>query len=170
MARMGHAGVVHWLSSRLSRQRLLLLAAFVLPLAAVATLLLRARARGAVLRRRRRRRGRSRRRRRAPPHGRAGRPDAARLEVGGRSRAVLVQDPLGGQPARGLVVVLGPHSLSAARTAVELRFDELRARGYAVAYPSTLDGDWNAGRCCGTPQAAGVDDVAFLQEVRQPSC
>ncbi|MCU1692793.1 MAG: hypothetical protein JWM64_1884, partial [Frankiales bacterium] len=43
---------------------------------------------------------------------------------------------------------------------------DLRSRGYAVAYPSTLDGDWNAGRCCGTSQRNGVDDVRFLQDVR----
>ncbi len=89
-----------------------------------------------------------------------------RLTSGGRERAVLVQDPLTGQAPRGLVMVLGPHALTAARTAQDLRFDELRSRGYAIAYPSTLDGDWNAGSCCGSSQARAVDDVRFLQDVR----
>lgn len=95
-------------------------------------------------------------------------PDGVTLTLrsGGRERAVLVQDPLSALPARGLVMVLGPHALTAARTAQDLRFDELRRRGYAVAYPSHLDGDWNAGRCCGSSQRQGVDDVLFLQDVR----
>lgn len=163
---MGHAQGVQRPSSRLRRQRLLL-AAVVLPLVvAGSTLLLRPSAEvlstvdvadvGA-----------------APAVAALPRPDTAsdgevvRLVSGGRSRAVLVQDPAAGRATRGLVLVLGPHSLSVARTAQDLRFDDLRARGYAVAYPSTLDGDWNAGRCCGTPRAQGVDDVAFLQQVRR---
>lgn len=92
--------------------------------------------------------------------------ETVRFRSAGRDRAALVQDPLAGQRARGLVMVLGPHSLTAARTAQDLRFDALRARGYAVAYPSTLDGDWNAGRCCGTSQRTGVDDVRFLTDLR----
>ena len=163
---MGHAPGVQRPSSRPRRQRLLLLAALVLPLVAVATLLLRpsadvlstvdvadvgaAHAVAALVRPT------------AEPDG-----QVVRLVSGGRARAVLVQDPAPGQAVRGLVLVLGPHSLSAARTAQDLRFEDLRARGYAVAYPSTLDGDWNAGRCCGTPMAEGVDDVAFLQQVRR---
>ncbi|MCW2607432.1 MAG: poly(3-hydroxybutyrate) depolymerase [Frankiales bacterium] len=98
---------------------------------------------------------------RAEPDG-----ETLRLHSGGVDRAVLVQDPLSSLPARGIVMVLGPHALTAARTAQDLRFDELRSRGYAVAYPSTLDGDWNAGRCCGSSQRRGVDDVLFLQDVR----
>ncbi|MCW2776674.1 MAG: hypothetical protein JWN17_399 [Frankiales bacterium] len=89
-----------------------------------------------------------------------------RFSSAGRARAALVQDPLAGQRARGVVIVLSPHSLTAARTATDVRFDELRSRGYAIAYPSTLDGDWNAGRCCGTSQRTGVDDVRFLQDLR----
>lgn len=162
---MGHAPGVQRPSSRLRRQRLLL-AALVLPLVAVTTLLLRPSgevlstvdvadvgAAPAVV---------APSRPTAEPEG-----QTVRLVSGGRARAVLVQDPAAGQAARGLVLVLGPHSLSAARTAQDLRFGDLRARGYAVAYPSTLDGDWNAGRCCGTPRAEGVDDVAFLQQVRR---
>ena len=163
---MRHAPGVQRPSSPLSRQRLLLLAAVVLPLVAATTLLLRpsgevlstvdvadvgvAHAVAALPR---------------PAVGPDG--QVLRLVSGGRDRAVLVHDPAAGQAARGLVIVLGPHSLSAARTARDLRFDDLRARGYAVAYPSTIDGDWNAGRCCGTPHAEGVDDVAFLQQVRR---
>ncbi len=162
---MGHAEQVQRLGDSSGRQRVVLLAGFVLPLVALAGLLLRpgvdvlrsvdlppvvaapAAAATPVL---------------------AAQPDGqtVRLQSSGLDRAVLVQDPLAGLKARGVVMVLGPHSLTAARTAQDLRFDELRSRGYAVAYPSTRDGDWNAGRCCGSSQRTGVDDVRFLQDVR----
>ncbi|MCU1692286.1 MAG: hypothetical protein JWM64_1377, partial [Frankiales bacterium] len=162
---MGHADSVQRRTWVPGRQRVVLLAGLVLPLVAVAGLLLRpsqevlgtadlptvaaapaAAANPVPV---------------AEPDG-----ETVRLRSGGRERAVLVQDPLAGQKARGLVLVLGPHSLTVARTAQDLRLDDLRSRGYAVAYPSTLDGDWNAGRCCGTSQRDGVDDVRFLQDVR----
>ncbi|XRQ14654.1 alpha/beta hydrolase family esterase, partial [Actinomadura welshii] len=37
--------------------------------------------------------------------------------------------------------------------------------GYAVAYPEGLLGTWNAGACCWFARWAGVDDVAFLDEL-----
>ncbi|MBE1535926.1 alpha/beta hydrolase family esterase [Actinomadura algeriensis] len=39
------------------------------------------------------------------------------------------------------------------------------AQGYAVAYPKGLLGTWNAGACCWFARWAGVDDVAFLDEL-----
>ena len=160
---MRHAPGVQRPSLRPARQRLLLVAALVLPLAAASLLL---RPSGDVLPRADAAEVPAVRV--AATTAQAG-PDGLtlRLDSDGRARAVLVQDPAAGQAVRGLVLVLGPHGLSAARTTQDLRFDDLRSRGYAVAYPSTLDGDWNAGHCCGTPRAAGVDDVAFLQLVRR---
>ncbi len=161
---MGHAGPVQRPAWRSSPGRRALLGAFVLPLVAGAVLWLRTPADTlttvdlpAVG---------------AAPAAAAGRvpaqPDGqtVRLRSAGRDRAVLVQEPSGDGPARGLVMVLGPHGLTSARTAQDLRFDDLRAAGFAVAYPSTLDGDWNAGRCCGSPVTQHVDDVRFLQDVR----
>ncbi len=92
--------------------------------------------------------------------------EVLRLVSGPRSRSVLLQQPLTGAAPEGLVVVLGPHALSAARTAEDLALDQLRAAGFALAFPSTVDGDWNAGTCCGASMRAGVDDVGFLNEVR----
>lgn len=45
------------------------------------------------------------------------------------------------------------------------------AHGVLVAYPDGRGGifgvntDWNAGDCCGEPQQAGVDDIAFLRRL-----
>lgn len=162
---MGHAERVQRLTDRPGRQRAALLAGFLLPLVALAGLLLRpstdvlrsadlptvratpAAAATPVLA--------------AQPAG-----QTLRLRSSGLDRAVLVQEPLGGLAPRGVVMVLGPHSLTTARAAQDLRFDDLRSQGYVVAYPSHLDGDWNAGRCCGVSQRRGVDDVRFLQDVR----
>lgn len=98
----------------------------------------------------------------------AGSPDGqtVRLRSGARDRAVLVEQPTGGRAPRGVVLVLGPHGLTATRAATDLHLDAMRARGYVVAYPSTLGGDWNAGRCCGEAHRLAVDDVAFLRQVR----
>ncbi len=92
--------------------------------------------------------------------------EVLRMVSGPRSRSVLVQEPLTGAAPTGLVVVLGPHAVSAARTARDLALDQLRTAGFALAFPSTVDGDWNAGACCGASMRAQVDDVAFLNEVR----
>ena len=92
--------------------------------------------------------------------------EVVRLRSGGRDRAVLVQEPLQGRIPRALVLVLGPHGLTAEQTATAMPMDALRAAGYAVAYPSALDGDWNAGRCCGSSARIRVDDVGFLRDVR----
>jgi polyhydroxybutyrate depolymerase len=37
--------------------------------------------------------------------------------------------------------------------------------GYIVAYPEGLNMSWNAGTCCGTSLATGVDDVGFTRRV-----
>lgn len=92
--------------------------------------------------------------------------EVMRMVSGPRSRSVLLQEPLTGAAPQGLVLVLGPHALSAARTAKDLTLDQLRTAGFALAFPSTVDGDWNAGTCCGSSMRAGVDDVGFLNEVR----
>lgn len=37
--------------------------------------------------------------------------------------------------------------------------------GWLVAYPSGVNGAWNAGRCCGSAVAARVDDVGYLSDL-----
>jgi poly(3-hydroxybutyrate) depolymerase len=153
---MRHAGAVRAVrSTARTRQRLTLLGAVALPLALVAAVSAWLSSGPAPVV--------------AAPAAAQGAPEAGevlRLRSGGRDRAVLVQEPLGEQRARALALVLGPHGLTAAQTARSMRMDALRLRGYAVAYPSALDGDWNAGRCCGSSAALAVDDVGFLRDVR----
>lgn len=62
--------------------------------------------------------------------------------------------------------MLGPHAFTAALTADRLHLEALRAAGISLVYPESWKGDWNLGPCCGTAHRIGVDDVAFLEQVR----
>lgn len=72
--------------------------------------------------------------------------------------------------ASALPVLIVLHGISASVAGEEQR-DELvplAATGQAIlVYPVGYDESWDAGSCCGPAAAAGVNDVAFLQNVVQ---
>lgn len=89
------------------------------------------------------------------------------LDVDDRARSYLLQ------PAEGLdkgersalVVVLHQEGGTPAGVAAETALAGLRQQGATLAYPAGIDQSWDAGACCGTPKANGVDDVRFLEAV-----
>lgn len=89
------------------------------------------------------------------------------VQIGGRDRSYLLQPAQGLQPGEqsALVVVLHQEGGTPQGVAVETALAGLRQRGATLAYPAGLDGSWDAGACCGTPQRNGVDDVAFVEAV-----
>lgn len=100
------------------------------------------------------------------------RPDAAQardvsLQVDGRERSYLLQPAQGLGPGESsaLVVVLHQEGGTPETVAAETDLAGLRQQGATLAYPAGVDGSWDAGACCGTPQHSGVDDVAFLEAV-----
>lgn len=90
----------------------------------------------------------------------------ARWEEHGDGRRALVVEPRGEPPEGGrpLVVVLhglgSEPELTARLTGMA---EQARARGLVAVFPEGRDQSWNAGSCCGTAAAEGVDDVAFLR-------
>ena len=94
-------------------------------------------------------------------------PDGATrtIKVDGRERTYLVHRPSTIDPDDGtsLVVVLHGGFGSAAQARQSYGWDvKADAEHFVVAYPNGIDKAWNAGTCCGRPQADGVDDVKFL--------
>jgi polyhydroxybutyrate depolymerase len=97
----------------------------------------------------------------------------ATLAFAGLSRAYRIHVPTGhdGGP---MPLVLSMHGLSIDGPVQQL-FDAMDAvadeHGFAVVYPSSDSGSWNAGACC-NPE--GPDDVAFMRllidEVRRQVC
>lgn len=90
-----------------------------------------------------------------------------RLEVDGIDRSYLLQPAqvLGEEERSALVVVLHQEGGTPSGVAAETALAGLRQQGATLAYPAGLDQSWDAGACCGTPQADGVDDVRFLEAV-----
>lgn len=94
-------------------------------------------------------------------------PRDVSLTVDGRERNYLLQPALGlpeGERA-ALVVVLHQEGGTPAGVATETALQDLRSRGATLAYPAGVDQSWDAGKCCGTSQDQGIDDVAFLDAV-----
>ena len=89
------------------------------------------------------------------------------LEVDGRERSYLLQpaEGLGKGEKSALVVVLHQEGGTPAGVAAETALAGLRQQGATLAYPAGVDESWDAGACCGTPKANGVDDVRFLEAV-----
>lgn len=89
------------------------------------------------------------------------------IEVDGRDRSYLLQPAQSlreGQES-ALVVVLHQEGGTPAGVAAETALTALRQQGATLAYPAGIDRSWDAGKCCGTPKATGVDDVRFLEAV-----
>jgi len=89
------------------------------------------------------------------------------LEVDGRERSYLLQPAqgLGKGQTSALVVVLHQEGGTPLGVAAETGLAALRQQGATLAYPAGVDQSWDAGACCGTPKANGVDDVRFLEAV-----
>lgn len=89
------------------------------------------------------------------------------VEVDGQEREYLLQPAQGLEPGErsALVVVLHQEGGTPESVAAETDLADLRQEGATLAYPAGVDRSWDAGACCGTPKANGVDDVAFLEAV-----
>ena len=91
------------------------------------------------------------------------------VDVDGRERSYLLQPAEGLESGEqsALVVVLHQEGGTPETIAAETDLADLRQQGATLAFPAGLDGSWDAGACCGTPQQTGVDDVAFVEAVLQ---
>jgi len=102
----------------------------------------------------------------AAPNGVAGTDTVVSLSVGGQARSYRLFVPTSMPASPKLVVALHPLNGTAAGFESNTNLDAgAVTTGTLVAYPTGLNASWNAGRCCGTSRAAGVDDVAFIDAV-----
>jgi polyhydroxybutyrate depolymerase len=104
----------------------------------------------------------------APPNGVAGQDRVYSLAAGGltRSYRLYVPPTLPTSGGARLLVVLHPLNGSAAAMESTTNFDAgAAANKTLVAYPAGVGNSWNAGTCCTTAQAEGVDDVGFINAV-----
>ncbi len=90
-----------------------------------------------------------------------------RLTVDGRVRTARVHVPASYDPARPTAVVLDFHGYSMSSLTQEglTRWPEQAdASGFVTVHPDGTGAvqGWNAGACCGTAAATGVDDVGFV--------
>ncbi|MGN6599440.1 MAG: alpha/beta hydrolase family esterase [Actinomycetes bacterium] len=90
------------------------------------------------------------------------------VTVGGLVRQYTLVLPPGAsadRPVRTLLVLHGWHN-SGHRFAQDSGIEAAAlARGVAVLEPDGYAHSWDAGRCCGTTAASGIDDVATLRAV-----
>lgn len=88
------------------------------------------------------------------------------VDMGGWDRSYLLHVPPGPPARRPLIVALHGGLNDAEYVRRQSGLDEVADEaGYAVAYPDGFLGTWNAGACCSFARWAGVDDVAFLDEL-----
>jgi polyhydroxybutyrate depolymerase len=89
------------------------------------------------------------------------------LTVDGTQRAYrLFQPSLPTGSRAPLLIVLHGYGDTAESMETTSQFDALATTDhFVVVYPEGLGGSWNAGSCCGSSQANGVDDVAFIKQV-----
>lgn len=85
------------------------------------------------------------------------------VRVGGQTRTYRLLVPDTAEGSAPVVVVLHDAGGSPESIAEATQFNRAaREHGFAVAYPASVSGTWNAGFCCGDAPAEGVDDMAFL--------
>lgn len=87
---------------------------------------------------------------------------------GGTNRTANVHVPASYDPSTPTPVVLNFHGYTSDASQEELLTDmstEADAKGFIVVYPQGLNDSWNAGACCGTSAATGVDDVGFVSDL-----
>jgi polyhydroxybutyrate depolymerase len=90
------------------------------------------------------------------------------LEHDGVMRTYNLYVPVGHDPTVPAPLLLNFHGYTS-NAAQQQFFSSMDptadAYGLVVAYPQGLDQSWNAGTCCGTSAATGVDDVGFALAV-----
>lgn len=87
------------------------------------------------------------------------------VRVGGTVRRFRLAVPSSFVRGGGLVVVFhgGGRSESGATIAAQTGFDDVATRrGWAIAYPNGIDGEWNSGAYCSTRTGRHSNDVAFF--------
>jgi len=92
------------------------------------------------------------------------------IQSGGVSRTMIVHVPTGYDPARGTPLVVNFHgytSDAAQEALLSLMSPKADAAGFVVIYPNGTGApqSWNAGACCGSAAATGVDDIAFVKDL-----
>lgn len=88
------------------------------------------------------------------------------LTVDGQTRSYRLFVPGAAAESGPVVVMLHDAGGSPESIAQATQLDRAaREHGFAVAYPASVSGTWNAGFCCGGAPAEGVDDMAFLDEL-----
>lgn len=97
------------------------------------------------------------------------------IDVGGEARSYILHVPENARPDKPLPVLVMLHGAGgdAERARLASGFDDYAdADQFIVVYPNgtqaaDIPGEfsWNAGACCGAPQRAKVDDVAFIAAV-----
>ncbi len=87
---------------------------------------------------------------------------------GGVLRGYRFHVPPGYDPAAPTPVVFNMHGFMS-NSWEQVMFsgmnDAADVNGFVALYPDGLASSWNAGSCCGTSAATGVDDVGFLRAV-----
>lgn len=89
-----------------------------------------------------------------------GRTHVGSLDVGGRARTFRVYRPATPAPRPGLVIDLHSSHTNGLLEELATRFDaQAGPRGWIVAYPDAIGGEWEPFDCCGQ---ASAGDVAFI--------
>ncbi|MBI5500012.1 MAG: prolyl oligopeptidase family serine peptidase [Deltaproteobacteria bacterium] len=83
-------------------------------------------------------------------------------------RGYIVHVPDAYDPGTPAALVLNMHGFMSANWQ-QVLFSDMNTtadrEGFVVVYPDGVASSWNAGSCCGTAAATGVDDVGFLRAV-----
>ena len=92
------------------------------------------------------------------------------ITSGGLPRVVIVHVPANYDPSRGVALVLNFHGFTSdapQEAILSLMNDKADNEGFIVAYPygTGTPLSWNAGACCGTAAASGVDDIQFVRDI-----
>lgn len=89
------------------------------------------------------------------------------LTVGTLQRTYYIcKPPVAYTTAVPLVVVLHGYTMSPRSIDDATGWSRLGAqKGFATAYPLGYKNSWNAGGCCGSAKAEGIDDVTFIDKV-----
>lgn len=86
------------------------------------------------------------------------------LTVDGQARRYRLYVPGSAADTSPVVVMLHDAGGTPESMAETTQFDRAaRDGGFAVAYPESVRGTWNAGFCCGDAPAEEIDDMAFLE-------
>jgi polyhydroxybutyrate depolymerase len=91
---------------------------------------------------------------------------AITVDGGARSYDVYVGQNV--KPGTAVPLLVNMHGLTNT-PAIQAQFSQMNpvadANGFVVVYPAGLGASFNAGACCGTSSATGVDDVGFVRAI-----